>query len=174
MTHKKPKPRPIDPSTRARFKRERRCFDPAHEKEIAFLRDELEKRAKDASDRETTISSLQDRMRRMIDQGLSDEAVKTSRSEGVLEGQKQKAEEIKRTGTCFDVFHKAMVGKGGAVPLTLLEIFTVFYQLKDVILGNGPDPRLLVILPDGIKPLGKLPPGPAWIDQMITGKEKRP
>lgn len=174
MAHKSPKQRPIDPSTRARFKRERRCFEPAHEKEIAFLRNELEKRAKDASDREATISSLQERMRGMIDRSLSDEAAKTSRSEGVLEGQKQKAEEIKRAGTCFDVFHKAMVGKGGPVPLTLLEIFSVVYQLKDTIISNGPDPRLLVILPDGIKPLGGTPPGPVWIDQMINGKEKRP
>lgn len=161
------KKKPIDPATRARFKRERRCFDPEHDETIAALRAEVEKRGTEMAKRHDIIESLKERMRDMIDKSLSEEEVKTAAAKAYHEGLEYKEEELRKSKACFAKMHSHFEGRV-PVSLTLSEIMSVFGQLREKSMLTGSE-QLFVFLPSGVVPVkGKENPMNHLADEFLA------
>lgn len=163
--HKK-KFKPYDRGTLARLKREGRCFEPFHGKELKRLAEDLAHLGETAALRQTLVNELTDRIGRMVDPALAEEESKTARSEGYAEGLKDKKEEMKAEKVCHDPFHKFFDGKR-PMPLMLSEIFNVYFAMRaSVPIGGAPE--LVVLVPHGIDPKKKQDLGPdaaLWLNK---------
>lgn len=142
--------KPLDPATTARLRREKRCYQSGHMKDIFKLTGELEDRARKISDLEAMISRLHEEMAGMVHKSEAEEAARTERLLGYRDGEEGKRLVLEKEQACFTKMHRFTDGKR-IENLNFGEIITLFSKLanKD---SFGPFSRITVLVPSDIAP----------------------
>ena len=147
---KKAKPvkklKPVDPATYARFRREKRCFEPEHLKRI-------EEYALQVSQLNERAASLEAELKRLaettVDKAILEEHEKTSFYNGLHEGQKEMEEAFRKEKRCFNKMH-GFVDNKTPMNLNFGEVIGLFAKLTRDPMSGGMSARITVMVPYGI------------------------
>lgn len=145
----KKKLKPLDPSTVARLRREKRCFEPDHDRKIEDLAGGLEDQVKLHATLEEALSSLKAEKLQMITKGEADERVAQARLEGYREGEKEAQERLRKEKVCYDGFHKFYEGKD-VHNLSMNQMLKLYIHL----VKSGIEPKITSFVPKGYQPGG--------------------
>ena len=143
--------KPVDPATRARFSREKKCFQPDHDRKIEDLQGGIEDKTKMIAVLEEVISNLKIEKMDMITKGEAEEQVKTARMEGYREGEQEATEALKKEKHCFDALHSFVEDKQ-IMNLDFNQVMNLFLYIVRMPIGGAY--RVTVLAPKGFSPKG--------------------
>jgi hypothetical protein len=145
--------KPIDPATRARFMREKRCFEPDHDRKIEDLTCGIEDKIKLVATLEEALSNLKAEMMGMVKNETADEMVASAKIIAHREGETEAEARLRKEKRCFDGFHKFMEDKT-MMNLGLVQILNLFIDLAKRPMSQGIQDKITVMVPAGYEPHG--------------------
>lgn len=143
------KPKRLDPSTVARLRREKRCFEPDHDRKIEDLSGGLEDKVKLTATLEEALSNLKAEKLQMITHGEAEEMVSSACLKSFREGEKETTESLKKEKHCFDPFHNFFSDKTIA-NLSLNQVLRLYVHLAKA----GMEIKITAFVPKGFEPGG--------------------